>query len=230
MGKYGILSGMPKIHDLTGRTFGNLTAIYVDKEAKRRAWVCECACGKRTTVTTAHLMNGHTRSCGCLQSATTTARNTKHGQSKTGRPGRRAYIVWGAMRQRCLNPNNPKYPRYGGRGIRICERWDSFENFLADMGERPPGSSLDRINNDGNYEPGNCRWATPREQQQNRSSNRNITVRGRKACLIEWSRITMIDRATIRGRIRRGWSPERAISVLPDHTAGRFKPGWSKTR
>jgi hypothetical protein len=215
---------MPKIHDLTGRTFGNLTAIYVDKEAKRRAWVCECACGKRTTVATAHLISGHTRSCGCLLGATTTARSTKHGQSKSGSPSRRAYVVWMNMKGRCLNPNNPKYPRYGGRGIKVCDRWMDFANFLADMGDRPPGSSIDRIDNDGHYEPGNCRWATPIQQQQNNSRNVFLTARGRKACLVEWSRITKVGRKTIRRRLKEGWDVERAVSAPMNPLGGRFKP------
>ncbi len=128
------------------------------------------------------------------------------------------YRAWTAMKTRCYNPNFPKYQGYGRRGITVCERWrNSFEVFLDDMGFRPtPQHSVDRYpDNDGNYEPGNCRWATRSEQASNRSTNRPITAGGRTMLLKEWAAETGIGETTIIGRLARGWSPERAVSELP---------------
>jgi hypothetical protein len=119
------------------------------------------------------------------------------------------YAVWCSMRRRCTIAE----PRYGARGVRVCERWSVFENFLADMGPRPEGTSLDRIDVDGDYEPSNCRWATDFQQQRNRSNNRRIVVGAISHCLSEWAEITGIPSATIARRLDRGWSPERATSA-----------------
>jgi hypothetical protein len=121
------------------------------------------------------------------------------------------YVSWASIAPRCGNPNHPAYPRYGGRGITVCERWASFENFLADMGERPAGLSLDRIDNNGNYEPGNCRWATPKEQSSNREGTRLIAWQGETLCVKEWSRRTGVSNATILCRLARGLPPERVF-------------------
>ena len=108
------------------------------------------------------------------------------------------------MFQRCDNPKCKSYPRYGGRGIEICDRWYDFANFIEDMGERPPGTSLDRIDNDGNYEPGNCRWATPKEQAQNMSTNINITIGGQTKCLAEWARCANLSALIFQGMLKNG--------------------------
>jgi hypothetical protein len=124
------------------------------------------------------------------------------------------YQVWAALKYRCLNPNSSKWKNYGGRGITVCKRWiDSFENFLEDMGERPEGSSLERINVDGNYEPGNCRWATQKEQQNNKRNNKKLTYKGKTQTIAEWSRELQISKVTLRERILRGWSVERTLST-----------------
>lgn len=122
-------------------------------------------------------------------------------------------VVWRGMKRRCYSPKCAKYPRYGGRGIRVCDRWlESFDNFLADMGPRPsPEHSIDRIDNDGNYEPSNCRWATREEQQRNTSRARMITIGGRSAPLAEWEKLSGMGRDAVRARLRRGWSPEEAL-------------------
>lgn len=119
--------------------------------------------------------------------------NTTHGMSHTP-----TYVSWNSMRQRCLNPKNPNYRDYGGRGIVCCDRWSSFEAFLADMGVRPAGTTLEREDNDGNYEPGNCRWATPTSQSRNRRNNLRITHEGETLLLADWSRRLGVDAGTLR--------------------------------
>ena len=124
------------------------------------------------------------------------------------------YKAWCAMNARCSNPRDANYPRYGGRGIVVCERWaSSFENFHADMGPRPPGMSLDRKNNDGNYTPRNCRWATARQQNRNYSRNRVLTWKRKTKSMIEWAEETGLPYSTIESRVRLGWPADRVLST-----------------
>lgn len=130
-----------------------------------------------------------------------------HGLSKTT-----TWMIWTGIRSRCISPTNRSFKNYGGRGIKVCPRWrDSFANFLADMGERPPGMQIERKDNNGDYEPGNCRWATRIEQAGNRRNNRRITTRGQTLMLAEWSRIGGVKAPTISRRLKRGWTVESAI-------------------
>jgi hypothetical protein len=132
---------------------------------------------------------------------------------KSGR-GTSTYNIWVMMKQRCHNPRCKDYPNYGGRGIRVCSRWiNSFANFLKDMGERPPGMQLDRLDNSGDYEPSNCRWATFSQQARNRRSNVVITFRGRSMVLTDWAKELGINWGTLKGRINRGWSVARVLST-----------------
>lgn len=170
---------MNRITSLLGQQFGRLTVIErvpnIDLHAR---WLCQCACGNRHEVRASHLKRGNVRSCGCLglETLRTQARTASlsHGHAarrqKLGTKGVASptYRSFYAMHSRCENPNNVAYRHYGGRGITVCERWMSFENFLTDMGERPDGMTLDRIDNNGNYEHGNCRWATQSQQLLNR--------------------------------------------------------------
>jgi len=151
--------------NLTGKRFGRLVALSRTSRGGVSYWLCRCDCGNRTMVQYANLAYGtHTRSCGCLYQETRKTANLKHGMSLS-----KEYKAWRSMHDRTTKPNVQNYSRYGGRGIRVCRRWRRFENFFADMGRAPSRRhSLDRRDNSGHYTPGNCRWATPRTQAQNR--------------------------------------------------------------
>ena len=161
--------------DITGEEFGRLTALRFDetKDSRRSYWICQCSCGNIKSVRLNSLRSGHTTSCGCWHKEYERA-SYKHGL--TGEP---EYAIWVAMNGRCSNFFNPIYRRYGGRGIKVCDRWkseDGFTNFHTDMGSRPSDEySLERIDNDGNFEPGNCKWATKIEQARNNSRKHLIT-------------------------------------------------------
>jgi hypothetical protein len=168
---------MPRLLNLRGRRFGRLTAFkrvrYIGRQPSRVKWSCLCDCGTWCVVSSNVLMKGVTQSCGCLQRERSSEYNkvhkATHGHTRSRKPSP-TYMSWRAMIQRCEELGNIAYHLYGGRGIAVCERWrNSFEAFLADMNERPANTTLDRWpNNDGNYEPGNCRWATAKEQATNR--------------------------------------------------------------
>lgn len=206
---------MGTLIDLTGKKFGRYSVIRKDVKNKfnRWMWWCKCNCGTEKAVDGQHLRTGEASSCGCFNADQKRQicidRNTTHGMRKT-----RIYSIWMDMRTRCNNPKYAKYHRYGGNGIKICERWSDFELFVQDMGEPPNNKySLDRIDYNADYTPENCRWATQKTQQNNRSTNRIIEYKGMQKTLQEWSRITGIPRKTISNRLDRfGWNVMSALN------------------
>lgn len=197
---------------VAGTKYGRLTVIEQTGRDKnhKKLYLCRCECGEEKVFIGSRLKSGHTKSCGCLSRDTVIARSTKHSLSRT-----RAAASWANMMYRCYDPQEAYYHRYGARGIKVCERWHDLKNFFEDMGERPEGQTLERINNDGDYEPGNCKWASPLEQSQNTSFNRQLTFNGLTLCLSEWARRAGIKRNTIEGRLDRGWSIEQALTIPP---------------
>lgn len=200
---------MPRARDLTNQRFAKLVA---EKRSHKDAfgawmWLCHCDCGQTTTIRAAQLSSGHVRSCGCgVREAAAQPRT--HGQ--TGTP---LYLRWRSMLDRIDNKNGSNFHNYGGRGIRICDRWRSFEAFSADVGSTFERSlELDRIDVNGHYEPGNCRWATEQVQQRNKRTNHNLTFAGRTQTVQDWAEERGVKANTIITRLRRGWSASRALS------------------
>lgn len=196
---------MSKFINLAGQKLGKLSVIRRASLPGKVKWDCLCDCGNEKTIAAMNLRAG-TRSCGCLA----VERSTSHGMARSAE-----YHCWIAMKNRCFTESSQSYEDYGARGITVCERWkSSFENFLNDMGRKPSSEhSIERDDNDGNYEPTNCHWVVPLEQCQNRRSNKHLVIGGRKLTLAQAAREKNISYRTVLSRIRQGWDVTTAIAT-----------------
>jgi hypothetical protein len=200
----------PRFKDLTGQVFGRLTVLkYAGKRGTNKRWLCRCECGEHAEACGSNLTRGLSRSCGCLRRELVSARRTTHGRRKTAE-----YRAWAHLIGRCCTTTDHRYSSYGGRGITVCDRWrESFEAFYEDMGDKPsPRHSIERRENSGNYEPGNCIWATPKQQARNTRRNVLLTFDGRTQCIAAWAEELEMNSHTLARRIRKGWSIERALT------------------
>lgn len=191
------------------------------RHGKRLRWFqLLCDCGNTHRAALSELLNGGCRSCGCFMVKS----RVKHGGAKFGNRDSR-YGIWAAMKQRCYNPKSNLFHRYGGRGITVCRRWiKSFKDFALDMGERPSGGSIERVDNNKGYCKSNCVWATGATQQRNTGRNKFVTYKGERRCIGEWASILGFNYETLRGRIvNRGWSIDDAFTAPPDAIANRGK-------
>ena len=202
-----------KLDDLTGRRFGRFTVVGRAPNSEKShttRWYCRCDCGNVKTVTRTALIKGHIVSCGCYAKERMSKMSFRHGWSRT-----RLYNLWDKMKSRCLDESQKDYPRYGGRGIKVCPEWRDFVTFrdwaLAN-GYRDD-LTLDRRDNDGDYCPENCRWATQKEQGNNRGNNVRITVNGETLTMTEWADKTGLTKDAIWHRLSAGWTPEEAVTV-----------------
>lgn len=204
-----------------GDKFGRLTVMAeADRDKSRNiCWLCKCECGNSRVIRSSRLVHNDTKSCGCLRSELATEAHTTHGLSK-----RPTWDSWQGAKWRCRNKNNKDYPNYGGRGIQFCERWNDFENFYEDMGEKPDGMQLDRIKVNGNYEPGNCRWATPKEQANNKRNSRRYSYQGKTQPLAAWAEDYNININTLEYRVYVMKIPFEDALLRPV-TDTRFKSG-----
>lgn len=184
---------------LEGQKFNRLLVIDYIRRTDHGTYVCKCDCGNVSEVRPDDLKAGRVVSCGCYQAELVGNRCRKHGKYRS-----RTYRVWAAMKSRCLYSGSTFYHRYGGRGIRVCERWMDFENFYLDMGDAPNGYSIDRINNNGDYEPLNCRWANQIQQSNNMERNKFIEFNGEKLTYSQWARKTGLKTHIVRYRHLKG--------------------------
>jgi hypothetical protein len=186
---------------IVGHKFGRLTVLRFSRTNGRRSFFeCSCSCGIEIVAALDKIKGGGILSCGCARK--------KHKAN-----GTKIYYVWRGIKKRCENPSEPGYKNYGGRGIKVCSRWASFENFYEDMGDAPDGMSIDRIDVNGDYEPGNCRWATRVTQQNNTRANRMIEYDGRRMTLAEWARESGLPYHVVRKRLNKGWEISSALTT-----------------
>ena len=208
-----------QFYDLTGKTFGRLKVVkYLGRcyssKSFRNYWGANCSCGvKDVSVQTSDLNSGSTRSCGCLSNEVREKRCFVHGHGVRGNKTP-TYQTWVSMRERCYNKKRYNFKWYGGRGITVCDSWRQFKNFLNDMGERPPNKTLDRIDNNSNYEKSNCRWATRKEQGRNSRRNHIVSFNGRDLPIVVWAEEYGVNASTLQTRLNRcKWSVKKALTT-----------------
>lgn len=200
------------LKDITGRRYGRLTVVaFVERDPNppNTIWLFECDCGTRKKMRIGNVRTGNVTSCGCVFTEMLVKRNTTHGLCKAEK---RTYRSWKDMRARCRNPKHKDFYAYGGRGISVCDRWDSFADFFADMGQRPEGETIDRIDTNGNYHPLNCRWATDSQQANNKRNNHVLEWQGRSQTVQQWCDEYGMDHSKVRYRIAQGWPYEDVFS------------------
>lgn len=205
---------------IVGATFGRWTVIESGiKHNNHKSSKCKCACGEIRNIRNEKLIKGSSQSCGCLRNDNLTT----HGATKRStRKDSHEYWIWNTVVQRCTNPNVANWMDYGGRGITVCDRWLKYENFITDMGKRPTQKhSIERIDNDAGYSPGNCRWATRPEQAKNKRNNHVIELFGRSQHLAEWAREYGISHTLILSRLRAGWTEEDSVTKPARKIASR---------
>lgn len=199
-----------KFNDLSGQTFGSWFVLYRTEERPEVRFMCRCECGTEKSVRGYSLEKGESKSCGCKSVELTREKRFVHGMFGTPE-----YNTWQGLRTRCNNPKDKSYHNYGGRGIKVCDEWNSFTQFLKDMGKKPSSKhTIDRIDNMGDYCAANCRWATCKEQNNNRRSNLLIEYKGETKTLKQWAEFTGLNHSTIASRLQEhGWSVEDALTV-----------------
>lgn len=206
---------MSKVKDLKGQRFGRLTVLeFADTKGGTARWLCQCDCGAKCIINGARLRNGSTKSCGCLRAELRAKLNSKHGMS-----GSKSYSSWKCMLARCTNRNVAAYPNYGGRGITVCDEWrNDFQKFFDYVSKlehfEEEGYSLDRIDNDGNYEPGNVRWASRKEQARNRRDTVFVEYQGEKMTLAEAAERAGISYDLAWSRYYNGWHGEKPFKLI----------------
>ena len=198
--------------DLTGLRCGTLMVIRPTNEYScgKRRWLCQCECGKRTKVVASLLKHGKQKSCGCKTREILSKARTVHGETDS-----RTWKAWKNMRDRCLCPSHKSFRDYGGRGIKVCEKWMVYSKFREDMGVCPEGLTLGRIDNGGNYEKGNCRWESRKQQARNRRSSVTLTFGGITATVVEWSERIGIEQDSLYKRLEAGWTEEETLTRPP---------------
>lgn len=212
---------MPKMIDLTGQRFGRLTVLgRAENKGLATMWECLCDCGNLKFIASSSLRNGITKSCGCLQREMVSTTMMTHGKSKTS-----LYNKWHGIKQRCENQNNSCFKDYGGRGIKLCDEWqnfDSFQEWALENGYQDE-LTIERINNNGNYEPGNCKWVTRKEQGNNKRNNRLLSYKGETKTMHQWSEESGVNYNTLYTRLQNGWSVEKALTTPTKKYKGEMK-------
>lgn len=215
---------MGRIKDMTGKKIGRWTVIKLDTEHPNKhdsRWICQCECGTVKSILGHQLRNGNTHSCGCLQRELLSERQATHRET-----GNRIYRIWQNMKDRCLNQKCKDYGNYGARGITVCNEWESsyisFRDWALSNGYKD-NLTLDRINNNGNYEPSNCRWATVKEQSRNTRVNRKVELNGKEYCVIELAEMSGLDKNVIKYRLDHGYTPYEAVTTKLNANKGRKK-------